>query len=90
MGMPPANETELRTPQSSVMMNTTGTLPGNSAVFTFTENNTLRNVKSAAKHSSAYMMKWLMNGKEGKGTKRNYGAIAFEHDYWASQIQCGY
>jgi len=87
---PLANETKLRTPQSSVMMSTTGTLTGNSAVFTFTENNTLRNVKSAAKHSLAYMMNWLMNGKEGKGKKRNCGGIAFEHAYWASQIQCRY
>ena len=47
-------------------------------MFTFTENNTLKNVKSAAEHSSAYMMNWLMNGKEGKGKKRNYGGIAFE------------
>ena len=46
-GMPPAIETELRTPESSVMTEhyLTGTFPGNSAVFTFTENNTLRNVK---------------------------------------------
>jgi len=68
------------------MTNTTGTFPGNSAVFTFTENNIL----SAAKHSLAYMMNWLMNGKEGKGKKRNCGGIAFEHAYWASQIQCRY
>jgi len=49
----------------------TGMLPGKGTLFIFIGNLTFGKMKSAGKHSGACKPNQQMNGKEGKGKKRN-------------------